>query len=245
MGIPDPPLSDLVPDKGPRARMRAALLEAALDFTGRGLLPSVSEVAEAAQVSRATAYRYFPSQAALVQAVVAEALGPILNWNSNNADAEARVAALLAFAYPRMEQFEAPLRAGLRVALEQWARRRAGTLGDEPLIVRGNRIRLLQLALAPLKGRVPRKTLNRLVQALALTYGTETMIVLKDIFNLNGTEMVEVVEWTARALVRAAVAETQRRTSASREAAARNGQRKGKTDAKGKPAGRVGPRKGR
>ena len=34
MGIPDPPLSDLVPDKGPRARMRAALLEAALDFTG-------------------------------------------------------------------------------------------------------------------------------------------------------------------------------------------------------------------
>jgi hypothetical protein len=78
-----------------------------------------------------------------------------------------------------------------------------------------------------------------------LTYGTETMIVLKDIFNLNGTEVAQVAEWTARALVRAAVAETQRRASPSREAAARNGQRKGKTEAKGKPAGRIGPRQGR
>ena len=51
-----------------------------------GATPSVSEVAEAAEVSRATAYRYFPSQAALVQAVVDEGLGPILTWQSTSAD---------------------------------------------------------------------------------------------------------------------------------------------------------------
>ena len=42
-------------------------------------LPDSSTSDLPAEVSRATAYRYFPSQAALVQAVVDEALGPILD----------------------------------------------------------------------------------------------------------------------------------------------------------------------
>lgn len=193
--------------KDPRERMRKALLEAALEFTSRGLLPSVSEVAEAAEVSRATAYRYFPSQSALVQAVVAEALGPILRWTSNLDDAEGRVGDLIAFAYPRMEQFEAPLRAALRLSLDQWARRRAGTLGDEPRIVRGNRIALLRHALEPLKAGLPKRSLDRLTQALALVYGTETLVILKDLFDLSGREVAAVAEWAARALVRAALDE--------------------------------------
>ena len=194
--------------------MRKGLLEAALEFTGRGLIPSVSDVAEAAQVSRATAYRYFPNQSSLVQAVVAEALGPILRWTSNVQDAEDRVGDLIAFAYPRMEQFEAPLRAALRLWLDQWARRRAGTLGDEPLIVRGNRIGLIRHALEPLKTGLPKKSLDRLTQAIALVYGTETLVILKDMFRLSGREVAAVAEWAARALVRAALEDMQDRTGA-------------------------------
>jgi len=192
--------------------MRKALLEAALEFTGRGLIPSVSDVAEAAQVSRATAYRYFPSQSTLVQAVVAEALGPILRWTSNLQDAEGRVGDLIAFAYPRMEQFEAPLRAALRLWLDQWARQRAGTLGDEPLIVRGNRIGLIRHALEPLRTSLPKKSLDRLTQAIALVYGTETLVILKDMFGLSGREVAAVAEWAARALVRAALEDVPART---------------------------------
>ena len=65
------------------------LLETAMQLMQAGRVPSVTDVAEAAEVSRATAYRYFPTQAALVQAAVDEALGPILGWRSELPDAEA------------------------------------------------------------------------------------------------------------------------------------------------------------
>jgi AcrR family transcriptional regulator len=187
--------------------MRKALLDAAVELAGRGIIPSVSEVAEAAAVSRATAYRYFPSQSVLVQAMVVEALGPIWQWLPESDDAEERVARLLQHGYPRMNRSEASLRAALRLALDQWARSRAGTLADEPRIRRGNRIGLLRLALAPLKRELPKRSFDRLVQALAVMFGTETMVVLKDMFGLEGNAVEEVAEWASRALVRAAIAE--------------------------------------
>ena len=69
-------------ETGPRARTRRLLLDTAMTLMQAGRVPSVTDVAEAAEVSRATAYRYFPTQAALVQAAVDEALGPILAWRS-------------------------------------------------------------------------------------------------------------------------------------------------------------------
>jgi AcrR family transcriptional regulator len=194
-------------ERGPRARTRKALIDAAVAIAGRGIIPSVSDVAEAAQVSRATAYRYFPSQAVLVQTMVVEALGPIWRWLPESDDVEERVGRLLRFGYGRMNEYEASLRAALLLALEQWARDRAGTLGAEPRIVRGNRIRMLGIALAPLKGSLPKKSMDRLVQSLAIMFGTETMVVLKDMFGLKGEQVADVAEWAARALVRAALAE--------------------------------------
>jgi AcrR family transcriptional regulator len=195
------------PALGPRTRTRSALLDAAVELAGRGIIPSVSEVAEAAGVSRATAYRYFPSQSVLVQSMVTDALGPIQRWSSESDDAEERVGRLMHFGFRRMDACEASMRAALRLALDQWARTRAGTLGNEPRIVRGNRIRLLRLALAPLKAELPKQQFERLVQALAVVFGTETMVVLKDMFGLSGAATAEVAEWMARALVRAAVSE--------------------------------------
>ena len=96
---------------GVRARTRKLLLETAMQLMQAGRVPSVTDVAEAAEVSRATAYRYFPTQAALVQAAVDEALGPILAWRSELPDAEGRIEGLLSFAYPRLDEYEATLRA--------------------------------------------------------------------------------------------------------------------------------------
>jgi AcrR family transcriptional regulator len=187
--------------------MRKALLEAAVALAGRGIIPSVSEVAEAAHVSRATAYRYFPSQSVLVQSMVTDALGPILQWNSESDDVEERVGRLIHFGYQRMNAREASMRAALLLALEQWARKQAGTLGEEPRIVRGNRIRLLRLALAPIRREVPKKQFERLVQSLAVVFGTEAMVVLKDMFGLDGEATADVAEWMARTLVHAALTE--------------------------------------
>jgi AcrR family transcriptional regulator len=197
-----------VPETGPRARTRRLLLETAMGLMQAGRVPSVTDVAEAAEVSRATAYRYFPTQAALVQAAVDEALGPILEWRSELADAEERVADLLGFAYPRIDEYEATLRAALLQAMDQWSRRRAGTLGDEAPIVRGNRRELLASALAPLRPMLEPRAFDRLRQALSLTFGTEAFVVLKDIWGLDGERARDVALWAAQALVRAAVAES-------------------------------------
>src|SRR5258706_15517413 len=194
-------------DRGPRARMRKIMLDAGMRLMQDGLIPSVSDVAEAAQVSRATAYRYFKSQSALIQAAVDEALGPILAWTSDSTDAEDRVTELITFAYPRMESFEATLKAALRLALDQWARRHAGLFGDEAPMVRGHRIGLLNSAGQPLKGRLGRPGFERLTQSLSLVFGTEAFVVLKDIWGLDRKRAEEVALWTCHALIQAAVAE--------------------------------------
>ncbi|MCF6123838.1 TetR/AcrR family transcriptional regulator [Mesorhizobium sp. M7A.F.Ca.CA.001.07.2.1] len=197
-----------VPERGPRARTKRLMLETATRLMQAGVTPSVSEVAEAAEVSRATAYRYFPSQSALVQAVVDEGLGPILTWQSTSADAERRVAELFDTAMPRIEAFEATFKAALKLSLDQWARRQAGTLGAEPAFTRGHRIDLLKDAIAPLKSRLPPRDFKRLAQALSLIFGVEVLIVLKDIWGLDSRRTRAVAQWAAGALVRAAVAES-------------------------------------
>ena len=202
-----------LPETGPRARTRRLLLETAMQLMQAGRVPSVTDVAEAAEVSRATAYRYFPTQAALVQAAVDEALGPILEWRSDLPEAEDRVADLLAFAYPRIDEYEATLRAALLQSMDQWSRRRAGTLGDEAPIVRGNRRELLTSALAPLRPTMAPRSFDRLRQAISLVFGTEAFVVLKDIWGLDGDDARDVALWSAHALVRAAVAETEEAAS--------------------------------
>lgn len=183
------------------------MLDTAIRLMQGGLTPSVSDVAEAAEVSRATAYRYFPSHAAMIQAVVDEALGPILGWNSDLEAADERVADLLAFAYPRILDYEATHRAALLLALDQWARRQAGTIGMEERVVRGNRRGLLRKALAPLEGELSRQAFDKAAQSLSLIFGIEAIVVLKDIWGLKDDEARRVAIWAARALVQAAIAE--------------------------------------
>ena len=183
------------------------MLEAATSLMQAGGTPSVSEVAEAAGVSRATAYRYFPSQAALVHAVVDRALGPILDWNMEAGDARARVTDLLGSAMPRINEFEATFRAALKLSLDQWARRQVGTLGEEQPFTRGHRVELLMKATEPLAGKLGHEQRLRLAQALSLVFGVEVLIVLRDIWGLGAGEATAVAEWAALALVNAAEAE--------------------------------------
>ena len=60
------------------------------------------------------------------------------------------MAELLAFAYPRIEAYETTHRATLLLALDQWRRRQAGTLGSEMPVKRGHRRDLLAKAAGPL-----------------------------------------------------------------------------------------------
>jgi AcrR family transcriptional regulator len=183
------------------------MLQAAIQLMQSGITPSVTEVAEAAEVSRATAYRYFPSQAALVQAVVDEALGPILKWKSDDPDPQNRIKDLLATSMPRIDEFEATFKAALKLSLDQWAQRQAGTLGSEPRFTRGHRVDLLRDVTAPLKGKISPGKRERLEQALSLVFGVEVLVVLKDIWGLTASEAQAVAEWAAAALMDATLNE--------------------------------------
>ena len=193
---------------GASARTRDLMVRTAVGLMQRGQTPSVSEAAEAAGVSRATAYRYFPTQSALVEAVVDHALGPILQWDSALPDAADRVQDLLASSSARIVEFEATFRAALGLSLQQWAMQRAGTVPTGPQFRRGHRIDLLQKALSPLRDHLTEAEFARLAQALSLTFGLEVLLVLKDIWKVGADDMQNVATWTARALVRAALMES-------------------------------------
>ncbi|HGM6861654.1 TetR/AcrR family transcriptional regulator [Serratia rubidaea] len=182
-----------------RARTRKLLLASAMELYDDGAFPSITELAAHAQVSRATAYRYFPTQSALITAVVAESLGPILQWEPHDDDALLRIQQLLAFAYPQMEQHEGALRAALQLSLQQWAN---ATPGEK--FVRGNRKRLLKLAVEPLQDKLPPEALQRVIHAFSLIYGSEVFLVLKDIWGLDLSGIQDVTQWMAKAIIRQA-----------------------------------------
>jgi AcrR family transcriptional regulator len=190
------------------------MLATAVELMQKGETPSVSQAAEAAGVSRATAYRYFPSQADLVEAVVNEGLGPILDWDSASDDARERVDDLLRSTSKRILQFESTFRAAARLSLEQWANDRAGRL-DERTFKRGHRVELLQKAIGPLRKQLTRQQFSRLAKALSVTYGLEVLIVLKDIWGLSDREVQDVSRWAARALVNAALQESEGEAAAA------------------------------
>jgi AcrR family transcriptional regulator len=191
----EPPLN------GAKARTRKLLLSIALRMLEEGWFPSISELATAAGVSRATAYRYFPTQSSLVSAVVDESLAPILSWKPTQLTAENRMIELLEFAYPQMLQHEGALRATLQVSLQQWAAERANKNNGEDILVRGHRRKLLELATAPLKDSLNEKEYLRLQHALSLVYGSEIFMVLKDIWHLDIDDIQNVTQWMAKALI--------------------------------------------
>ncbi|MBL4645299.1 MAG: TetR/AcrR family transcriptional regulator [Rhizobiales bacterium] len=190
-------------EKGPKARTRRLMLDCAIQLMQNGITPSVSYVSEEAGVSRATAYRYFPNQAALVQQVIKHALGPIMVWRSSAEDVEVRVTELLEFSMPRIEAFEATFRAVLQLSLVQMAQRTAGTLDEsEYQFKRGHRIALLARALEPLCGTIPDEDYQQLLNGLSVIFGIEAIAVMKDINGIASPKTTELVVWAAQAMVR-------------------------------------------
>src|SRR5690348_8698497 len=57
-----------------KQRTRSELLRAARALAGAGRVPGVAEVADAAGISRTTAYRYFPTQEVLLAEATADPL---------------------------------------------------------------------------------------------------------------------------------------------------------------------------
>jgi AcrR family transcriptional regulator len=193
------------PERGVKASTWQLLLDTGMRLIQQdGHIPSVAEVAVRSNVSRATAYRYFPSRSALVTAVIDSSLGPVRSFRSQLPDGRDRIHELFKSTFPRFKEFEPQLRAAAQLTLEQWALERAGLLEEEPYR-RGHRVRILGHALEPLASGLPPKVRERLHHALSVVYGIEPYVILKDIWGLSDREVERVALWMADALIDAAL----------------------------------------
>ncbi|WP_419209986.1 TetR/AcrR family transcriptional regulator [Providencia manganoxydans] len=194
--------------KGTRKRTYILLVNTALELFEKGGMPSVSELAIEAGVSRATAYRYFPTQSDLIAATVNASLGPILTWRPQSEKTEERIKELLSFALPRMFEHEGALRAALQVSLQQWAEGRSLNLNPkEKRLERGNRKDILAMVTAPMKGEFPAELIDKVIKAFSVIYGSEIFLVLKDIWKQNDSEVIELTQWMAKAIINQAIAD--------------------------------------
>lgn len=204
-GRPQPTPPPEPPERGVKAATSQLLLDTAMAIIQEaGHIPSVAEVAVRSRVSRATAYRYFPSRSALVTAVVHSSLGSVRGFSSSKTDGRERLHDLFNQTFPRFSEFEPQLRAAAQLSLEQWALERAGLLEEVPYR-RGHRVRILEDTLAPVAKRVPRAVMQRLLHALSVVYGIEPYMILKDIWGLPNREVERTALWMADALLEAAL----------------------------------------
>lgn len=185
-------------------------MEAARTLLLQGKVPSITDAAQEARVSRATAYRYFPTQGALIREALNAVLDPGWEWSKQldgPGGLTGRVERATSTLLDLLRDNEALVRGALLLSLQQWAKIQAGEdLGEEP-IHRGGRRGLIQATLEPYEGKIDAATLRRLAIALSLVVGIEARIVLHDIWNLDEKEAEEVVRWTARTLAQAAAKE--------------------------------------
>jgi AcrR family transcriptional regulator len=196
------------PRANQKARTRAAIIAAAQELHRQGIAPTIEQAAERARVSRATAYRYFPTKEALLielSAMTDSAPVEALLTNPTTDDVEERLHLLIDTFDGIVLAEEEHYRTLTRVALDTWLRgRRNGE--DAPVVREGRRMRWLETVLAPLD-ELPPERKRRLQAALALTLGGEAIITMKDVCRLDDDETLAVLRWAATALLRAALQE--------------------------------------
>ncbi len=182
-----------------KARTRAALIDAARSLLAEGATPTVVQAADAAAVARATAYRYFPNQRALIVATYPEVGEVSLLGDAPPDDVAERLARVTGSLGRQVLEHEAELRAMLRLSLANPEAR-----GELPFR-KGRRIGWVADALEPLRAQMSAADHRRLVHAVASGLGIEAFVWLTDMAGLSRKQAVALMGWTTQALLRGAL----------------------------------------
>jgi AcrR family transcriptional regulator len=195
--------SERDPRENQKSRTRQAIIDAASALVEEGVLPTVVDAAERAKVSRATAYRYFPTRSDLLETLVG--LNPTMKEVSaavaaaDSEDPAARLEILLDAYNPRVLASEPWMRAMYRTMLDAWLKsHHDGTDKSHRLPLR---LDWVEEVLAP--ADLDEKSRRRLAAALTLVLGIEPISVLKDVCGLDDEETLDVLSWAGGALLRA------------------------------------------
>src|SRR4051794_1695888 len=144
---------------------RLALIAAARDLVLAGETPTIADVATRAGISRATAYRHFPSQELLLREAARDALDldidGLLAAVSPADDVEARLDAVITAVHGMVTAHETTIRALLRATIDPGPDGVSAHLED-------HRIDWIEHALAPVGPVIEASRWDTLVAALAL-----------------------------------------------------------------------------
>ncbi|HSP37162.1 MAG TPA: TetR/AcrR family transcriptional regulator [Frankiaceae bacterium] len=185
---------------GQKRRTRTALVDAARALVAEGVTPTVEQAAEAAAISRTTAYRYFTNQRALLAAAHPETAATSLLPAPPPVGAAARLDAVVASFTRIITDTEDQQRTMLRLSLE------AGETENQPLpLRRGRAIGWIAEALEPLHDQLADAEVDALVLAVRATTGIEALVWLTDVAGLSREQAVALMRWSAQALLRTAI----------------------------------------
>jgi AcrR family transcriptional regulator len=184
-----------------KARTERAIVEACVELIRRHKPVSMPDVAKAAMVSEATAYRYFPDLASLLAKALAEdwptptdALAPVEASN----DPVERVAFAARFLLQGVAERQVVVRSMISATIVQTD---LGTARP------GIRFGLIDCALAPFVDALSSAHPDRAAQLrldLAVVVSAEALFSLTDLCGLSIEEAIDAAEKTARTLAAAA-----------------------------------------
>jgi AcrR family transcriptional regulator len=179
-----------------KGRTRSALVSAARELLATGVNPTVEEAARAAEVSRTTAYRYFPNQQALLVATYPEIQSGSLLGEQPPGSADARLELVTERFARQLLDHEPELRAMLRVSLE------GPTTSDALPLRRGRALRWIEDALEPLRDQMTREEVHDLAVAIRGVIGIEPLVWLTDVAGLTRPQAAKRMRRSAAALLR-------------------------------------------
>ena len=182
-----------------KLRTHNAIVQAAVELMRTGREVTMLEVAKAALVSEATAYRYFPDLASLLQEAMAgqmptpeEALQSV----ADSRDPVERVAAATEHLLRLVLTYQGATRAMIAATVT-----RPAAAGTRPAM----RFGLIDHALAPLDGTLDPSALAQLKNDLAVVVSAEALFCLTDLCRLGPEDAIASVVRTATTLTRAAL----------------------------------------
>lgn len=182
-----------------KQRTREALVAAARVQVGAGHTPTVEEVAAAAGISRTTAYRYFPNQRSLLAAAHPETVATSMLSGSASNDPAERLEEVMETFVKLIVDTESQQRTMLKLSLE-------ADPGERLPLRQGRAIGWIAEALDPLKGQLSDAEIHNLVLAIRSATGIESLVWLTDIGGLSREKAAELMLWSARSLLKAALA---------------------------------------
>jgi AcrR family transcriptional regulator len=181
---------------GQKARTRQALVEAARGLLAEGVTPTMDGVASAASISRTTAYRYFPNlRALLVEAYPHIEQESLLEPDAPD-DPVARLELVADNQVRRVLEYEAEMRAVLRLSLEP-----GGAEGPDLPMNRGLRVGWIEDAVIGLRARLGKRDFTSLVQGIGAGLGIEAFVWLTDVAGLSPEQAAAVMRTNARAVL--------------------------------------------